>query len=81
MREIEILKKCDSPYVISTHGAIYHQNKISIFLEFMDVGSLDAVLNVTNRVPERVLSRITRLVNTDEFNYLNIRNLRIFTNI
>lgn len=62
LREIEILKKCDSPYVISTHGAIYHQNKISIFLEFMDVGSLDAVLNVTNRVPERVLSRITRLV-------------------
>lgn len=60
--EIEAIKKCDSQYVIKTYGACYSQQFITLFLEHMNIGSFDVVLYRLNRVPERVLSPITRHV-------------------
>uniref|UniRef100_A0A667YXK5 mitogen-activated protein kinase kinase n=1 Tax=Myripristis murdjan TaxID=586833 RepID=A0A667YXK5_9TELE len=54
MSELEILYKCDSPYIITFYGAFFVENRISICTEFMDGGSLD----VYKRVPEHVLGRI-----------------------
>ncbi|XP_060767104.1 dual specificity mitogen-activated protein kinase kinase 5 isoform X2 [Neoarius graeffei] len=54
MSELEILYKCDSPYIIKFYSAFFVENRISICTEFMDGGSLD----VYRRVPEHVLGRI-----------------------
>uniref|UniRef100_A0A8C6T7X3 mitogen-activated protein kinase kinase n=1 Tax=Neogobius melanostomus TaxID=47308 RepID=A0A8C6T7X3_9GOBI len=54
MSELEILYKCDSPYIITFFGAFFVENRISICTEFMDGGSLD----VYKRIPEYVLGRI-----------------------
>ncbi|XP_073509563.1 dual specificity mitogen-activated protein kinase kinase 5 isoform X2 [Phyllobates terribilis] len=55
MSELEILYKCDSPYIIGFYGAFFAENRISICTEFMDGGSLD----VYRKVPEQVLGRIS----------------------
>ncbi|XP_034535901.1 dual specificity mitogen-activated protein kinase kinase 5 isoform X1 [Notolabrus celidotus] len=54
MSELEILYKCDSPYIITFFSAFFVENRISICTEFMDGGSLD----VYKRIPEHVLGRI-----------------------
>uniref|UniRef100_A0AAY4DLC6 mitogen-activated protein kinase kinase n=1 Tax=Denticeps clupeoides TaxID=299321 RepID=A0AAY4DLC6_9TELE len=54
MSELEILYKCDSPYIITFYSAFFVENRISICTEFMDGGSLD----VYRRIPEHVLGRI-----------------------
>lgn len=54
MSELEILYKCDSPYIITFYSAFFLENRISICTEFMDGGSLD----VYRRIPEHVLGRI-----------------------
>ncbi|XP_040890820.1 dual specificity mitogen-activated protein kinase kinase 5 isoform X2 [Toxotes jaculatrix] len=54
MSELEILYKCDSPYIITFFSAFFVENRISICTEFMDGGSLD----VYKRIPEPVLGRI-----------------------
>ncbi|KAJ8417509.1 hypothetical protein AAFF_G00223520 [Aldrovandia affinis] len=54
MSELEILYKCDSPYIITFYSAFFVENRISICTEFMDGGSLD----VYRRIPEQVLGRI-----------------------
>ncbi|XP_017314661.1 dual specificity mitogen-activated protein kinase kinase 5 isoform X2 [Ictalurus punctatus] len=54
MSELEILYKCDSPYIIKFYSAFFVENRISICTEFMDGGSLD----VYRRIPEHVLGRI-----------------------
>ncbi|KAM8895132.1 dual specificity mitogen-activated protein kinase kinase 5 [Spinachia spinachia] len=54
MSELDILYKCDSPYIITFFSAFFVENRISICTEFMDGGSLD----VYKRIPEHVLGRI-----------------------
>nr|XP_061831262.1 dual specificity mitogen-activated protein kinase kinase 5-like isoform X3 [Nerophis lumbriciformis] len=54
MSELEILYKCDSPYIITFFSAFFVENRISICTEYMDGGSLD----VYKRIPEHVLGRI-----------------------
>ncbi|XP_072574093.1 dual specificity mitogen-activated protein kinase kinase 5 isoform X2 [Paramormyrops kingsleyae] len=54
MSELEILYKCDSPYIITFYSAFFVENRISICTEFMDGGSLD----VYRRISEHVLGRI-----------------------
>ncbi|KAG5848616.1 hypothetical protein ANANG_G00100430 [Anguilla anguilla] len=54
MSELEILYKCDSPYIITFYSAFFVENRISICTEFMDGGSLD----VYRKIPEHVLGRI-----------------------
>uniref|UniRef100_A0A8C5BV81 Mitogen-activated protein kinase kinase 5 n=1 Tax=Gadus morhua TaxID=8049 RepID=A0A8C5BV81_GADMO len=39
MSELEILYKCDSPYIITFYTAFFVENRISICTEFMDVQS------------------------------------------
>ncbi|XP_034733552.1 dual specificity mitogen-activated protein kinase kinase 5 [Etheostoma cragini] len=62
MSELEILYKCDSPYIITFFSAFFVENRISICTEFMDGGSLD----VFKRIPEHVLGRIAVAVRFHE---------------
>ncbi|KAJ8271342.1 hypothetical protein COCON_G00102010 [Conger conger] len=65
MSELEILYKCDSPYIITFYSAFFVENRISICTEFMDGGSLD----VYRKIPEHVLGRIAVAV-VKGLNYL-----------
>jgi mitogen-activated protein kinase kinase 5 len=56
--ELEILYKCNSRMIISFFGAFFLENKISICTEYMDGGSLDRYMPVT----ERVLGQISLCV-------------------
>ncbi|BFY98668.1 hypothetical protein BsWGS_01708 [Bradybaena similaris] len=56
--ELEILYKCNSRMIISFFGAFFLENTISICTEYMDGGSLDRYMPVS----ERVLGQISLCV-------------------
>ncbi|KAI9332296.1 kinase-like domain-containing protein [Zopfochytrium polystomum] len=58
LRELQILKNCHSPYIVSFFGAFLHDANISICMEYMDLGSLDGIYK---KVPlsEEVIAEIT----------------------
>jgi serine/threonine protein kinase len=58
-REIEILRRTDSPYVVQCHG-VYEKpsGDISILLEYMDAGSLDTILKNSGVFTESTLSHV-----------------------
>lgn len=41
INELDILRKCSSPFIINYYGAFFSENRIKICTEFMDGGSLD----------------------------------------
>uniref|UniRef100_A0A3P9JVW8 Mitogen-activated protein kinase kinase 5 n=1 Tax=Oryzias latipes TaxID=8090 RepID=A0A3P9JVW8_ORYLA len=45
MSELEILYKCDSPYIITFFSAFFVENRISICTEFMDDSEKSRILN------------------------------------
>lgn len=59
MRELKVLHECISPYIVGFYGYFYSDGEISLCMEFMDGGSLDLMLKRTNRVPERILGKIS----------------------
>ncbi|KAM7250699.1 hypothetical protein ACFE04_022582 [Oxalis oulophora] len=58
-REIEILRRTDSPYVVQCHG-VYEKpsGDIAILLEYMDAGSLDTILKTSGTFSESTLSLV-----------------------
>eukprot|EP00794_Sanderia_malayensis_P010000 gene10000-11023_t len=59
MRELKVLHECISPYIVGFYGYFYNAGEISLCMEYMDGGSLDLMLRKTNRVPERILGKIS----------------------
>ncbi|KAH9259195.1 hypothetical protein BASA82_001283 [Batrachochytrium salamandrivorans] len=47
LRELQILHKCNSPYIVSFYGAFLNEGDISICMEFMNCGSLDNIYKKT----------------------------------
>lgn len=52
IQELDVLNKCNSPYIVGFYGAFTDNNDISICMEYMDGLSLDVVLK---KVPNPVL--------------------------
>eukprot|EP00128_Syssomonas_multiformis_P018141 Colp12_sorted_trinity150504_noHs@12349 len=57
MRELRILHDCNSPYIVGFYGAFFSEGEISICMEFMDGGSLDAAYKKTI-ISEDILGKI-----------------------
>ncbi|EGY21259.1 protein kinase wis1 [Verticillium dahliae VdLs.17] len=57
LRELVILHKCVSPYIIDFYGAFFQEGAVYLCIEFMDGGSIDKLY--TGGVPENVLRKIT----------------------
>ncbi|ESN96035.1 hypothetical protein HELRODRAFT_107285 [Helobdella robusta] len=53
--ELDILHQCKSPVIISFFGAHFNDNKISMYTEYMDGGSLDMYMHI----PESILGPIS----------------------
>uniref|UniRef100_A0AC35UDS0 Protein kinase domain-containing protein n=1 Tax=Rhabditophanes sp. KR3021 TaxID=114890 RepID=A0AC35UDS0_9BILA len=62
MKELEILHKCTSPYIVGFYGAFTDNNDISICMEYMDGLSLDIVLQKTGKIAEKFVGRISASV-------------------
>ncbi|KAF5186025.1 Mitogen-activated protein kinase [Thalictrum thalictroides] len=74
-REMEILRRTDSPYVVSCHG-IFEKSPgdIAILLEYMDSGTLDNVLHSNGTFSESSLSNIALQV-LNGLNYLHTHKI------
>lgn len=59
LKELEVLKDCDSEFIVKYFGNSYRNGEIYLFMEYMDGRSLDAILGKTTRIPEEVLGKIT----------------------
>jgi len=58
VREMDILRKTDSPYVVKCHGVYDRGGEIQFVLEYMDRGSLEKC----GRMPEPFLAAVARQV-------------------
>ena len=62
LRELQILHKCNSPYIVSFYGAFLADGDISICMEYMNCGSLDQVYKKTGNVAEVLIYCNTRML-------------------
>nr|CAD56893.1 MAP kinase kinase 2 [Meloidogyne artiellia] len=69
LKELEVLHKCNSPYIVGFYGAFTTNNDISICMEFMDGLSLDIVMQTAGRITEKWVGRIAVAV-IDGLTYL-----------
>ncbi|KAI9205950.1 kinase-like domain-containing protein [Polychytrium aggregatum] len=58
-RELQILKKCKSEYIVSFYGAYLDESDVAICMEYMDLGSFDHIYKKVGPVPEDVMGKIT----------------------
>ncbi|XP_050220054.1 mitogen-activated protein kinase kinase 9 [Mercurialis annua] len=74
-REMEILRRTDSPYIVHCHG-IYEKpsGDIAILMEHMNSGTLDSVLQKEGTFSESKLSHIARQV-LNGLNYLHTHKI------
>lgn len=59
MQELEVLKDCNSPYIVGYFGAYLRNGEINLYMEYMDGRSLDWILSKTRRISEEILGKIT----------------------
>ena len=59
LRELRILRLCNSPNVVSFYGAFLHEQDIFIMMEFMDLGSLESIYKKYGPIPEAVVGKIS----------------------
>jgi len=62
MREMQFMHDCNSKHIVSFYGAYMSDGDISMCMEYMDVGSLDAVYKKNGPIPMDVLGKITYAV-------------------
>lgn len=55
--ELDILHRCQSPFIIDFYGAFFQEGSVYICIEYMDGGSIDKIYG--DGVPEGVLRKIT----------------------
>ncbi len=60
--ELGALQRCSSPYVVELYGASIGEMHISLALEYMDVGSLDAVCRLCGPIPEGILEGVAQAI-------------------
>jgi len=62
-REIEILRRTDSPYIVQCHGSYEKPSgDIGIVMEYMELGTLDSILQKYGAFDESKLSHVARQV-------------------
>ncbi|KAL9654270.1 hypothetical protein ABK040_010302 [Willaertia magna] len=59
IHEIKALYTNTSPYIVKLYDSFYREGAIMMILEYMDCGSLEDVMRVTKKIPEKIMSRMT----------------------
>lgn len=74
-REMEILRRTDSPFVVHCHGIFEKPDgDIAILMEYMDAGTLDSLLKSNGTFSEQSLANIARQV-LNGLNYLHAHKI------
>ncbi|KAI9207405.1 kinase-like domain-containing protein [Polychytrium aggregatum] len=58
LRELRILRKCQSPHIVKFFGSFVHEGEISICMEYMDLGSFDRIYTAIGPLDERIVSKV-----------------------
>lgn len=58
MRELRVLNQCKHENIISFFGANHVNGELNIYMEYMDVGSLEKISKIAGRLHEDVLTKI-----------------------
>ncbi|KAH8929089.1 Pkinase-domain-containing protein [Atractiella rhizophila] len=64
VRELQILRDCDHPFIVTFYGAYVADPHVCMCLEFMDKGSLDGIYKKTGPIPVDILGKIAFAVVT-----------------
>ncbi len=56
IRELKILRQCNSPFIVAFYGAFMNSNDISIMMEYMDLGTLEGIYQKNGAVPEKAVA-------------------------
>lgn len=59
IHEVKALYTNRNPHIIKLLDSFYREGAILMILEYMDCGSLEDVIKLTKKIPEKILSRIT----------------------
>ncbi|CAJ0962785.1 unnamed protein product, partial [Mesorhabditis belari] len=59
LKELAVLHKCNSPFIVGFYGAFVDNNDISICMEYMNGLSLDIVLQRMGRLQENFVGRVS----------------------
>jgi serine/threonine protein kinase len=79
--EFKALYKTSCPYVITLYDSFYREGSILMILEYMNCGSLEDILKTCGKIPEGVLSKMTKQVGVFRCTYIGIDvvGIKIFT--
>lgn len=58
LKELDVLRRCNSPYIVGFYGAFLANSELSICMEYMDGLSLDVLLKKAGRITEPRVGRI-----------------------
>ncbi|KAG2386718.1 hypothetical protein C9374_002462 [Naegleria lovaniensis] len=59
IHEVKALYTNRNPHIIKLLDSFYREGAILMILEYMDCGSLEDVIKITKKVPEKILSKMT----------------------
>lgn len=89
LMELEILHKCDSPYIVDFYGAFFVEGAVYMCMEHMDGGSLDKIytkdVGVTNEpclayITECVIRGLKELKDTHNIIHRDVKPTNILIN-
>eukprot|EP00123_Amoebidium_parasiticum_P014238 comp22406_c1_seq1/m.33495 comp22406_c1_seq1/g.33495 ORF comp22406_c1_seq1/g.33495 comp22406_c1_seq1/m.33495 type:complete len:407 (-) comp22406_c1_seq1:234-1454(-) len=60
--ELKVLYEAKSPYVVGFYGSHFADSDLSIFMEYMDAGSLETLYKRMGTIPEKILRPITKSI-------------------
>ncbi|GLJ12308.1 hypothetical protein SUGI_0188420 [Cryptomeria japonica] len=62
IREMDILRRIDSPYIVKCEGVFHEGGNMNFVLEYMDGGSLVDMLKHRKRISDSCLAKVARQV-------------------
>ncbi|KNC54584.1 STE/STE7/MEK1 protein kinase [Thecamonas trahens ATCC 50062] len=71
-RELRVLARCDSPFIVQFKGAFFSEGSIKVCMQYMDRGSLRDLYAAVGSVPEPALAAFALSI-TEGLHYLKTR--------
>ncbi|KAI9780686.1 MAG: MAP kinase kinase (MEK) [Geoglossum umbratile] len=89
VRELHIMRECNSPFIVSFYGAFLNEaGDVIMCMEYMDCGSLDRIskdfgpvrVDVLGKIAEAILGGLTYLYNVHRIMHRDIKPSNILVN-